>query len=135
MLLRDESPDENPARMFVGYGVMIVAAIGLFFVIRSYGETLMAPAPAPAESAPAGLPPAAAQHTLFHVLLALSAVIVLGRVLGKLFGHLGQPPVIGEVVAGICLGPSLLGHLRRTPATICCRRPWPLRYRSWRRSA
>src|SRR5437879_4578627 len=30
-------------------------------------------------------------------------------VLAKGFAYLGQPPVIGEVVAGIVLGPSLLG--------------------------
>lgn len=32
-----------------------------------------------------------------------------GLILSKLFAHIGQPPVIGEVVAGIFLGPSLLG--------------------------
>jgi Kef-type K+ transport system membrane component KefB len=46
---------------------------------------------------------------LVHVLLALAAVIVTGLVLSKGFAYLGQPPVIGEVVAGIVLGPSLLG--------------------------
>jgi Kef-type K+ transport system membrane component KefB len=45
------------------------------------------------------------------VLLALVAVIVTGLVLGRIFLYLGQPPVIGEVVAGILLGPSLLGRL------------------------
>src|SRR5207253_10990068 len=30
---------------------------------------------------------------------------------GRLFAYLGQPPVIGEVVAGIMLGPSLLGRV------------------------
>lgn len=49
--------------------------------------------------------------TLFHVLLALAAVIALGRVVGMLFVYLGQPPVIGEVVAGILLGPSLFGQV------------------------
>ncbi|HYV38613.1 MAG TPA: cation:proton antiporter [Gemmataceae bacterium] len=44
-----------------------------------------------------------------HLLLALAAVIVVGRLLAKLFAYIGQPPVIGEVVAGILLGPSLLG--------------------------
>ena len=48
--------------------------------------------------------------TLFHVLLALAAVILLGRLLGMLLARLGQPPVIGEVLAGILLGPSLLGR-------------------------
>jgi Kef-type K+ transport system membrane component KefB len=45
-----------------------------------------------------------------HVLLALAAVIVMGRALGWLFARAGQPPVIGEVVAGILLGPSLIGR-------------------------
>jgi Kef-type K+ transport system membrane component KefB len=49
------------------------------------------------------------QDTLAHVLIALAAVILLGRVLGAAFKWLGQPPVIGEVTAGILLGPSLLG--------------------------
>jgi Kef-type K+ transport system membrane component KefB len=31
-------------------------------------------------------------------------------VLGSLFRYINQPPVIGEVVAGLMLGPSLLGH-------------------------
>lgn len=44
-----------------------------------------------------------------RALLALVAVLVLGRLLGRLLRHLGQPPVIGEVLAGILLGPSLIG--------------------------
>src|SRR5687768_16169351 len=46
---------------------------------------------------------------LFHVLLALAVVVVAGRVLGVFVARIGQPPVIGEVLAGILLGPSLLG--------------------------
>jgi Kef-type K+ transport system membrane component KefB len=48
---------------------------------------------------------------LFHLLLAMAAVIVVGRLLAPLFRAVGQPPVIGEVLAGIVLGPSLLGRL------------------------
>jgi Kef-type K+ transport system membrane component KefB len=48
---------------------------------------------------------------LLHLLAALAAVVLLGRLLGRLFRVIHQPPVIGEVVAGIVLGPSLLGHL------------------------
>jgi Kef-type K+ transport system membrane component KefB len=50
-------------------------------------------------------------HLLSHVLLALLAIIALGRGLGWVLRGLGQPRVIGEVLAGICLGPSLLGWL------------------------
>ena len=48
---------------------------------------------------------------LFHLLMAMAAVIVVGRLLAPLFRAVGQPPVIGEVIAGIVLGPSLLGRL------------------------
>jgi Kef-type K+ transport system membrane component KefB len=43
-------------------------------------------------------------------LLGVAVVIVVARLAGALFRRIGQPPVIGEVVAGIALGPSLLGH-------------------------
>jgi Kef-type K+ transport system membrane component KefB len=49
--------------------------------------------------------------TLPHVLLALIVIIIAARVLGALFRRMAQPPVIGEVVAGILLGPSLLGRV------------------------
>src|SRR5215831_1227392 len=45
------------------------------------------------------------------VLLALAVVVITGRLLGKALGTIGQPPVIGEVLAGILLGPSLLGRI------------------------
>ena len=45
------------------------------------------------------------------LLLALAAVVLVGRLLGVLFRRAGQPPVIGEVVGGILLGPSFLGLL------------------------
>jgi Kef-type K+ transport system membrane component KefB len=97
-----------PWRTIIGYGLMIVAAIGLFLLIRAFGETLTAPA----LDDPAA--PTAARASdgdiLLHVLLALAAVILTGCVLGRLFAFIGQPPVIGEVVAGILLGPSLLGR-------------------------
>ena len=47
----------------------------------------------------------------FHVLLALAVVVIAGHILGRLLAGVGQPPVIGEVLSGILLGPSLLGRL------------------------
>src|SRR5262245_29666565 len=92
-------------RLSLLYGLMLLAAVGLFLLIQAHGEATLAPAGAAA----APRPPAAHGDTLPHVLAALAAVIALGRALGWLFARLGQPPVIGEVVAGILLGPSLLG--------------------------
>src|SRR5690348_15292882 len=44
----------------------------------------------------------------------LSQIVVLliaGRLLGELLSRWGQPPVMGQLLAGIVLGPSVLGHL------------------------
>jgi Kef-type K+ transport system membrane component KefB len=92
------------------YVGLLAAAIAVFFLVRSLGETLSAPTPEPGTSSTVGAATGKG-NVLFHVLLALAAVIALGRVLGKLFAYIGQPPVIGEVVAGIALGPSLLGRI------------------------
>jgi Kef-type K+ transport system membrane component KefB len=48
---------------------------------------------------------------LFHILLALLVIVVVARSMGALFARFGQPPVIGEVVAGLLLGPSFLGRV------------------------
>src|SRR6476620_6446480 len=49
-------------------------------------------------------------NPLSQVLLALAAVILVGRLFSAALKRLGQPPVIGEVLAGIALGPSLFAH-------------------------
>ena len=51
-----------------------------------------------------------AEHLLFSVLLQLIIMIGAARLLNSCFRRLGQPGVIGEIVAGLMLGPSLLGH-------------------------
>lgn len=48
---------------------------------------------------------------LVKVLLALTVIIIISRLMGSLVKRLGQPPVIGEVLGGIMLGPSLFGRL------------------------
>src|SRR5215211_1492143 len=46
---------------------------------------------------------------LSQLLLQLVAILVAARIMGALFSRAGQPAVIGEMAAGILLGPSLLG--------------------------
>jgi Kef-type K+ transport system membrane component KefB len=90
----------------IGYLVVLVAAIGAMMLILRYGAAL----PAPVATTTAIVTATAAKsEPLLSLLIALIAVILTGLALGKLFAYLGQPPVIGEVVAGIVLGPSLLG--------------------------
>ena len=43
------------------------------------------------------------------LLLQLVVILVTARVCGLLLRYLGQPPVIGEMAAGIVLGPIILG--------------------------
>lgn len=47
-------------------------------------------------------------HVLPHVLATLAAVIALGWLFGRVCRRFGQPAVIGEIFAGIALGPTLL---------------------------
>ncbi|HEV3112790.1 MAG TPA: cation:proton antiporter [Candidatus Binataceae bacterium] len=48
---------------------------------------------------------------VLHELLALAVAIVMVQALGLAFRHLRQPLIVGEMIAGIVLGPSLLGWL------------------------
>lgn len=91
----------------VGYGLMIVGAIVALFFICRHGETLVASPAAAAKTLAEA--PAQSADVFFQVLVALTAVVITGLLLGKLLRYLGQPPVIGEVLAGIVLGPSLVG--------------------------
>lgn len=49
-------------------------------------------------------------HPLTVLLIQIIAVLLTVRLFGFLFKHIGQPGVIGEIVAGIVLGPSVLGY-------------------------
>jgi Kef-type K+ transport system membrane component KefB len=97
-------------RSLLVYCAILIAAIAAFAAIDAWGQYVVAPQAA----APTGndtAHPVGSANAIVHVLLTLMAVVALGLVLGQAFRYLGQPPVIGEVVAGIVLGPSLLGRL------------------------
>ncbi|HVU87376.1 MAG TPA: cation:proton antiporter [Pirellulales bacterium] len=93
---------------FAGYLALIAGGVGLFLLIRAFGAHLTSQA-APADARPVGQPLPGQVDVVLHVIATLAAVVFFGFVLGRLCKHLGQPPVIGEVLAGIMLGPSLLG--------------------------
>ena len=50
------------------------------------------------------------EDLLFTVLVQLIVMILAARLLNTLARRLGQPGVVGEIMAGLMLGPSLLGH-------------------------
>ncbi len=48
---------------------------------------------------------------LFKLVLQIAVILALCRIVGTLFRKIGQPRVVGEMFAGILLGPSLLGWM------------------------
>ena len=49
------------------------------------------------------------KHPLAILLLQIITIIIVARIFGWIFKKIGQPSVIGEIIAGIFLGPSLVG--------------------------
>jgi Kef-type K+ transport system membrane component KefB len=84
--------------------------------------SVASPAGKPALTTPSGLPPsgerltATKQRSSFTKLvasffLAVAIVLIIARLFGVLATKVGQPRVMGEVIAGIVLGPSVLGAI------------------------
>jgi Kef-type K+ transport system membrane component KefB len=90
---------------------LLVFGVGIYLVLE-YGAQLSPvslPAAAPASGAP-GLALLDRLHAPLGVLLLQLIVIILAaRAIGAVFLRIGQPAVTGEMLAGILLGPSLLG--------------------------
>jgi Kef-type K+ transport system membrane component KefB len=63
-----------------------------------------------------------------QLLLAdVAIIIILARLLGAAARRLGQPPVLGEILAGILLGPTFFhGTITRARMTLPPRPDWRL---------
>lgn len=93
------------AHISLFYLLLTTLSVGFFLLINAHGKSLY----------PFSATLAAPAHTesqwLFHLLLALIIIIVATRIGGVLLKFLNQPSVIGEIIGGILLGPSLLGRI------------------------
>lgn len=91
------------------FALLAVGIATVLLVLRVGGRLDQAPPP----TTPQVAAKIAQDHVdvVFHVLITLASVILLGVIFSKVFRRLGQPPVIGEVIAGLALGPSLLGSI------------------------
>jgi Kef-type K+ transport system membrane component KefB len=99
------------SRVILFYAASLAAAVGIFFLIRFAGLRNSPLLTAQPQRIPATSPPAETPAVLLHVLLALVVIVIAARTLGAIFRWLHQPQVMGEVVAGLLLGPSFLGWL------------------------
>jgi len=105
--------------ILVYLATLILFGAGIAWVLAQ-GRRLEAARPitAAASSAPEGASApgrgpegAPLSRPLPVLLLQIIVIVATARALGAVFALLGQPPVIGEIVAGIVLGPSLFGAL------------------------
>lgn len=90
------------------YVSTVVAAVAIFLAFRAAGERQQ---PDIAITSGALAQSSQSTNTLFQLLLALAVIIVTARLVGYLFKLIDQPLVMGELVGGIILGPSLLGRV------------------------
>ena len=90
------------------YGLMVAPPLVGLFIILHLGKELAAPLTV---KAPLGAPAPASFNvfSLATLLLQIGVILIAARVVGWIFRQLRQPQVVGEIAAGIMLGPSLLG--------------------------
>lgn len=72
---------------------------------------------------------------LAQIFRTLALIIAVARLGGAFFERIGQPSVLGEIVAGIALGPSALGLVAPGMSAAWSRRPWSCSSRWSLRSA
>jgi Kef-type K+ transport system membrane component KefB len=58
--------------------------------------------------------PAEGGTSVEQFLLLLAVILVSAKILGELAERIGQPAIVGELLAGVILGPSLLGYVDPT---------------------
>ncbi|HET7767214.1 MAG TPA: cation:proton antiporter, partial [Chloroflexota bacterium] len=102
-------------------GGTYLALVGLplagLLPILQWGGTLIPPAVGEhssltsASSASSASGAAAAVPDLLLLIVQIGVVLVASRLVGLVFRRIGQPQVMGEMAAGVMLGPSLLGWL------------------------
>ena len=96
-------------RTLAMYAVIVAIALVVLQILLRVGDGIHGP-PA-AKELPGTKEAINVQSVFWKLLLACAVVIALSRVVGLLFRRIGQPQVMGEIVAGIILGPSVLGAL------------------------
>ena len=100
----------STSRIALTYVLVSTVAVAALFGLLQYGRGLTAPTPDKEEVAEAAGHGAIDTHEVFwKLLLAIAVVIAAARLIGALFRRIGQPQVVGEIVAGVVLGPTLLG--------------------------
>jgi K+:H+ antiporter len=100
------------SRKFLVYVILIIVSVLGLSLLLSVGSRLEPAVNVATPRASVGMTATLLENLkdpLSRLLLQISVIVVAARLAGALFARIKQPPVIGEMVAGILLGPSLLG--------------------------
>ncbi len=100
-------------RALLLYAVIVGLPVAGIVAVLESGADLTAP-PAVAVTVTVESQPSQAVPLIPHLptlLVQIAVILLAARVTGYLFRRIGQPQVVGEMAAGIILGPSLLGWL------------------------
>jgi Kef-type K+ transport system membrane component KefB len=102
------------ARNYLPYLLLLLIFIGGVWLILAAGSRLH-----PANPISTTAPPVSATGALWEnfrsplsvLLTQIIVILIAAGLFRRLFRTIGQPPVMGEMIAGIALGPSVLGLL------------------------
>ncbi|MBC7659725.1 MAG: cation:proton antiporter [Chitinophagaceae bacterium] len=95
----------KPSRFFAIYGLVSALGIAVFIALLQFGSKTF-------PSATLALPESGVPHSLLpRLLFALTIILVVTKSCAYLMKRFHQPPVIGEVLGGIALGPTIFGAL------------------------
>jgi Kef-type K+ transport system membrane component KefB/nucleotide-binding universal stress UspA family protein len=97
-------------KTFVLYGGLVFLGFVIIQLVLHAGHGLHAPKPVGVAAAKKASG-ASTEDIVWRLLLAATVVIVVARLVGAAFQRIHQPQVVGEIVAGILLGPSVFGHV------------------------
>ncbi len=101
-------------RTILKYGLMVTPPLLGIWVILQIGQGLTPPMSPRVPPLLTGSPAAPAPLDVALLLLQVAVIIVAARGLGWMMGKIHQPQVVGEMAAGILLGPSFLGWVTPT---------------------
>lgn len=105
----------SDVRHYLPYVILLVVGIGGVWLILTLGSQLTTqalPVAATTQPAAGSISDTFRQNLrnpLSVLLTQIIVIIVVANLFSRLFRRIGQPPVMGEMLAGIALGPSLLG--------------------------
>lgn len=99
----------RPNLLLTYAGVVGVPVAILLLVIHFGGLSAVTSVTHGAASTTSSRTPAAGLPDLALLMAQIVVILLLSRSIGTVFERIGQPRVIGEMLAGILLGPSLLG--------------------------